>query len=190
MLSVVKKEECGLFIIPIHWAGRTSEPDQIISAVYDYTWNVLHLCSGSDCFSSLNCLLSNTGLSFNFSSAFDGLPKASDSLFHAISINGRLGTFVKTPNFFGSFSIQTPGCCRGPDWWVLGMEQLCICWKEWKAGCVGQNNRSNNLHVRGAKLQERKFTIIVGKTKEKWRETCYAVWKQKDFLLCLESWCK
>ncbi len=48
-------------------------------------------------------------------SAFDGLPKASDSLFHVILINGRLGTFVKTPNLFGSFSIQTPGCCRGPD---------------------------------------------------------------------------
>jgi hypothetical protein len=31
------------------------------------------------------------------------------------------------------------------------------------------------LHVRGAKLQERKFTIIVGKTKEKCRETCDAV---------------
>jgi hypothetical protein len=46
-------------------------------------------------------------------SAFDGLPKASDSLFHVILINGRLGTFVKTPNLFGSFSI---------------------CWKEWKAG--------------------------------------------------------
>jgi hypothetical protein len=37
----------------------------------------------------------------------------------------------------------------------------------------------------GAKLQERRFTIIVGKTKDKCRETCYAVWKQIDFLLSL-----
>jgi hypothetical protein len=29
-----------------------------------------------------------------------------------------------------------------------------------------QNNRRNNLHVRGAKLQERKIIIIVGKSKE------------------------
>jgi hypothetical protein len=29
--------------------------------------------------------------------------------------------------------------------------------------------------MRGAKLQERRFTITVGKTKDKWRETCYAV---------------
>jgi hypothetical protein len=37
MLSVVKTDDPGLFIIPIHWAGRTLEPDEIISAVYDYT---------------------------------------------------------------------------------------------------------------------------------------------------------
>jgi hypothetical protein len=46
-------------------------------------------------------------------SAFDGLPKASDSLFHVILINGRLGTFVKTPKFVWFLLRPNPRLLQG-----------------------------------------------------------------------------
>ncbi len=51
-------------------------------------------------------------------SAFDGLPKASDSLFHVILINGRLGTFVKTPKFVWFLLRPNPRLLQGT--WLMG----------------------------------------------------------------------
>jgi len=149
---------------------ETLEPDQIISAVYDYIWNVLHLCSGADCFSRLNCLLSNTGLSFNFRSDLytqcfwwfaEGI-----RFFVPCNFNQwKVGYLCKDSKFVWFLLHPNPRLLQGT--WLMGpwMEQLCICWKEWKAGRMWQNNRRNNLHVRVAKFQERKIIIIVGKSK-------------------------